>query len=273
MLCVKGQKGLPEQFNAIPIDIFSRQHVSGAVARDRSPFLVQDVETDPRFGRLNYETYRNRSFVSVPIMLGEQFMGVLNIAEKERGQDKEFTPLDLKLLSMIARQVAVALENAKLYRELKYLSIVDPVTETNNFRYFSKSLDYEISRVTRYPGELSLLFLDINNFCSYNDKHGRQEGDAVLRQIAIIIKQNMREVDIACRYAGDAFAVILPGVAKREGKKVADKLCQIIEACAFLSPLRVKCGVASFSPGMNKYDFIQRADLALKQSKEEIVAP
>src|SRR5436189_1787560 len=103
---------------------------------------------------------------------------------------------------MITRQVAVAIETAKLYKELSYLSITDPLTNMFNYRHFAKTLDQEIKRLKRYPGDLCLLMIDVDDFKSYNDSFGHLEGDTLLKEIARILNENLRNVDIACRYAG-----------------------------------------------------------------------
>src|SRR5206468_12390049 len=100
----------------------------------------------------------------VPIKLEKKIIGVVNVADKGTSRNETFSQTDLRILNAIVRQAAAAIENANLYRELKYLSITDSLTGLYNHRHFVKSLDQEIKRLKRYPGSLCLMMIDVDNF-------------------------------------------------------------------------------------------------------------
>ncbi|MDP2652843.1 MAG: PAS domain S-box protein [Candidatus Omnitrophota bacterium] len=266
-LCIKGFTGLNER-HILNNRLRVGESVAGQVAQQGLPVLVTDIESDERFLRKNRPSYKSKSFICAPIKLGHDIMGVLSVAEK-KPNGTEFSDLDLKILCMITRQVAVALESAKLYKELKYLTITDPLTNMYNYRHFAKSLDHEIRRMKRYGGALCLLMMDVDDFKIYNDTFGHLEGDALLKQLGQILNENLRDVDIACRYAGDEFVVILPETDLSEAEVVADKLKRRVEEYAFKMKITLSIGVASFHENMDRFEFILKADTALYEAKRE----
>ena len=109
--------------------------------------------------------------------------------------------------------------------ELKELSTLDGLTGLYNRRYFDENLKHEASRAFRQNYSLYLLFIDLDGFKAYNDKYGHQEGDKLLRELAEVISNNIRnEVDSAYRYGGDEFAVILPHASRQQALMVAERL-------------------------------------------------
>lgn len=241
--------------------------VAGLVARERKPLLVEVIDTDERVGRGNLPSYRTKSFLSVPVMLDHKLLGVVNVTDKKSPGPEVFTDFDLKILLAIVRQAAVALENAELYKELKYLTITDPLTNLYNYRHFMRTLEYEISRFHRFGDALSLLVMDIDDFKEYNELRGAARGDEILKGMGDILNKHLREVDIVCRYASDEFAVILPATDVAEAKTIAHK---ITEVAAHLDPekkITVSSGLASCHKGMSRHDFILKADAALTHAK------
>jgi diguanylate cyclase (GGDEF)-like protein len=191
----------------------------------------------------------------------------VNVTDKRSPGSTVFTDFDLKILLYIVRQSAVAVENAELYKELKYLTVTDPLTNLYNYRHFMRTLDYEIGRFHRFGDPLSLLIMDVDDFKAYNETHGAARGDEILKAIGNILSKHLREVDIICRYASDEFAVILPATDVAEAKTIARK---IAEAAAHLDPaekITASFGLASCHKGMTRHDFILKADAALTHAK------
>ena len=170
---------------------------------------------------------------------------------------------------MIVRQVRIAIENAKLYRELKYLAMTDPLTGIYNHRYFTQNLDYEIARAKRYKRDISFLMIDIDQFKSYNDTFGHLEGDKLIQEVAKIIKQNVRETDVVCRYAGDEFAVVLPETEISQARITAEKIRDKISELSAQRPISVSVGIAQGNPQTDRYDLIGRADSHLYAAKRQ----
>lgn len=265
-LCIKGFSGLDEQ-SIIRSRLKIGEPIAGVVAQEGNPVLVTDIETDSRFQRQNRTAYRSKSFLCVPIKLDGDLMGVISVADKKT-REGVFSKLDLKILCMITRQVAVAIETAKLYKELSYLSITDPLTNMFNYRHFAKTLDQEIKRLKRYPGDLCLLMIDVDDFKSYNDSFGHLAGDFLLKEVARILNENLRSVDIACRYAGDEFVIILPQTKIPQAEVVAEKIKQKVEEFPFKRKITLSIGVATYSNNLDRFELMLKADTALYDAKK-----
>ncbi len=267
-LVIKGAKGLSEDIIQ-DTRVKLGEQISGVVALYGEPMLVTDMDAQSPLPRKSRATYRGRSFLSVPIKLEKKVIGVLNVADKGLNKNDIFTPTDLRILSAIVRQAAVAIENANLYRELKYLSITDPLTGLYNHRHFAKTIDQEIKRLRRYPGPLCLMMIDVDHFKTYNDTFGHLEGDHLLKELARAIHKNLREIDVACRYGGDEFAVILVETKIHKAEIVAKKIQKAISELSFKRPVTLSVGVAAYSDSVDRHDLILKADRALYQSKKE----
>ena len=129
------------------------------------------------------------------------------------------------------------------------------------------SLDHEISRQRRYPGALCLLMLDIDGFTPYNNEFGHVEGDILLKEVAKVIKGNIREVDIACRYASDQFVIILPETELSQAEIVAAKIGGKIEDLRLKRKISASVGVVQYLNSLDRYEFIFKADSALNHVK------
>ncbi|MBI5415944.1 MAG: diguanylate cyclase [Candidatus Omnitrophica bacterium] len=265
-LFIQGARGLDEK-TVKDCHMQMGQMVAGYVAESRTPMLVKNIEYDERFKRSSKIYYFSRSFISVPVILEHKLIGVINVTD--HAKSRNFNEIDLRILGAVAREVAVALENAELYKQLNYLTITDPLTLIYNYRQFSQSLNYEIKRRGRVAGHLCLIILDIDGFKAYNDTFGHLEGDDLLKGIGKIFKSQLRETDIVCRYAGDEFAIILPDISLEGAGVAAEKIRQAVEGAVFKSPVTVSVGVAAHTKGLSQYDFIMKADRALYQAKRE----
>jgi len=269
-LVLRGYVGLEESV-AVTANLKVGDPIAGLIALEGKPVLVENIETDIRFLRKNRPSYKSKSFISAPIKLGDQLMGVLSVSDKDAEDDDVFTELDLKVLCMIVRQVAVAMEASKLYRDLKFLTITDPLTGIYNFRYFTKTLDHEISRARRYNSPLCLLMIDVDNFKDYNDAYGHLEGDILLKELSRIFKENVRDVDVSCRYAGDEFVIVLPDTKIAEAEIVANKIRKKVGELRCKSKINISIGIAQLprNKDINRYDFMLKVDSALYQAKKD----
>lgn len=265
-LAIKGAVGLAHKIMR-ESKLSLGQGVAGLVAQERKPLLVRVIDEDERIGRENLPSYRTKSFLSVPILLDQKLLGVLNVSDRTTPGEEIFTDFDLRILLAIARQAAVAIENTQLYKELKYLTVTDPLTSLYNYRHFMRTLDYEISRFHRFEDPLSLLIMDIDDFKGYNEVHGTGPGDALLKKISDILNDNLREVDIICRYASDEFVVILPETEIAEARMIARKIGDEVSQLALERKVTLSFGLASCHRGMNRHDFILKADAALTHAK------
>lgn len=163
----------------------------------------------------------------------------------------------------------------ELNEKYKLLSVTDGLTNIYNHRYFYEKLEEEIKRAVRYKKSLSLIMVDIDYFKHYNDTHGHQAGDNVLRDIALLLKKGVRELDIVARYGGEEFCIILPETGKQVAMNLAERIRVSVPAQPFpfkeTQPdgnLTISLGVATFPDDAKSSDnLVTAADSALYKAK------
>ncbi len=251
--------------------------IVGWVAKTGEPLLVLDIDKQADRHIVGYkgesDQYKSKSFLSMPLKKEKEIIGVINLTDKNNPKDTVFTMEDLRLLSIIVNQAVVSIENARLYKEIKFLSITDSLTGLFNRRYFEERLKMEINRAERYKRFLCLIMLDIDNFKKYNDTHGHLKGDVVLKKVAQILRNNSRKVDIISRYGGEEFVIVLPETNMAEAKEVAEKIRRAVKE-SFLEEVSFKeisisGGIASFQHKLSMDELIKRADDSLYRAKRE----
>lgn len=225
-------------------------------------------------GREDYQPLRDnaKSVILVPLLTHGKAIGVL-LAESP--QERAFGQRHIKILSVVARSAAIALENATLHRKMEELTITDELTGIYNYRYFATKLKEEQRRAARYDLPLSLIMLDIDWFKKFNDTYGHEIGNLILKGITEVVKQCIRDVDIFCRYGGEEFVVILPQTPQIEVTKIGERIRRQIEGTAFgggdnLPELKVtvSVGVSSFPEnGKPHEELLSVVDQALYRAK------
>ncbi|MCL6557817.1 MAG: GGDEF domain-containing protein [Firmicutes bacterium] len=175
-----------------------------------------------------------------------------------------------KNLQIYANFAAVALANAKLIRRLEREAETDFLTGFFNKRALRNLLIVELERITRYGTPLSVIFLDIDDFKTYNDTFGHVAGDVVLQKTAEIIRNSIRLVDIAGRYGGEEFVIILPGTKEEGAVAVAERIRKSIEAFPFpRRQVTASLGIASAKNNDSVDSLLERADQACYQAKRQ----
>lgn len=182
---------------------------------------------------------------------------------------------DRLVLSAVASELVVAVENSRLYRLTSRLAVTDELTGLANYRHLQHRLDEELARASRYGKHLSLLMLDADDFKAFNDAYGHVTGDAALADLGSIIRSRVREVDVVARYGGEEFSVVLPETDAAGAFVVAEKIREAIELHRFVDSeghrschLTVSIGLATFpTHGHDKDAVLREADDALYHAK------
>jgi diguanylate cyclase (GGDEF)-like protein len=177
--------------------------------------------------------------------------------------------------SILDSQLALQLKKVSLYESVEKLSITDGLTEIYLRRYFIDRLSEEIERSRRLKLKFSILMIDIDRFKNCNDKYGHMVGDAVLREIASIIKNNVREIDLLARYGGEEFTVLLPETGRKGALHVAERIrkaCEDRLISAYDENLKftVSIGVSVYpEDAKDSEPLIEKADETMYRSKQE----
>jgi diguanylate cyclase (GGDEF)-like protein len=257
----------------------------------RADLIILDLEM-PRVDGLRFlQLVNSRPELShIPIiMLTSNHDREVRLKGLEQGASDYLTkPFDAA--ELVAR-VKIHLNIKKLQDELKatkdhfkQLSIIDPLTNLYNRRYLTAIVETELVRAKRLKSSLSLLIIDIDRFKEVNDKYGHHAGDKVLVAVAATLKAGLRTYDIASRYGGEEFVLVLPGTPLTVGTEVAERLRNAVHSLKLGFPMEmatvtVSVGVAAFSDEQSDdfYSLFNRADKALylakKNGRNRVEAP
>jgi diguanylate cyclase (GGDEF)-like protein len=209
--------------------------------------------------------------VCAPLTAGGETLGVLQL----RGCTARIDSHSRALLGTVAERTALALVNLRLRESLLAQSIRDSLTGLYNRRYLEESIQIEERRSQRSGQPFGILMLDLDHFKHLNDVHGHDAGDYVLREFAQVLQRQTRSSDIACRYGGEEFTVILPGATREASAQRARQLREALASTPFvhlgqdLGRLTVSIGVAAFpEDGRDWLSVLQQADQALYRAKQ-----
>jgi diguanylate cyclase (GGDEF)-like protein len=272
-LTMTAARGLPGSINEIgPISM--GEGIAGSVLWEGRPMLGNIDE----LGRVSLPErgYKTKSFISYPISIGTRRFGVLNFADKAGGG--AYDADDLSVIELVAPQIALAMERAgwqQRANQFQLMSITDPLTGLHNRRYLEARLTEELSRSKRYDYPLSFMMIDIDDFKLYNDRNGHQAGDRALEITAQSLRAALRKVDVASRYGGEEFSILLPQTTLQEAGAIADRIRRKVIGTLFahgksqpLGALTVSIGLSAFSPTLDSAEAIVRAaDRALYHAK------
>ena len=274
-LILKAASGLPADPGSIaPVRV--GEGVSGEVIDTGKAVMVSDLRVAGRKPAPPERKYKTNSFISYPITIGDRKVGVLNVTDKSGGGT--YDEVDLSLLEIIGPQVALALERAEWQEratEFQLMSITDSLTALPNRRYLEERLAEELNRSRRYDFPMSFLMIDIDDFKAYNDKNGHQAGDLALQITAHCLKGALRAVDVASRYGGEEFCILLPQTGIAEAGTIADRIRQRVSTTDFphgksqpLGHVTISIGVSTFTKNIDTPEnIIAAADRALYQAK------
>jgi diguanylate cyclase (GGDEF)-like protein len=220
--------------------------------------------------------YRTDSFIAMPIREARESLGVLCVAD--RLDDRPFNDEDVRVLRALAEPAGLALARERALGQAEtfaHAAAVDPLTGAFNRRYFQTRLEEELERSRRHTLSLTLLLLDIDNFKTINDTFGHLAGDAVIKDIADILRRSVRMFDVCARFGGEEFAIIMPGSNAESVATVAERIRERIEAYRSSEPpltdvrITVSIGIGVSSTSLSPRELINRADQALYLAKRD----
>jgi diguanylate cyclase (GGDEF)-like protein len=252
--------------------------ISGGVLASGNALVVTDLETVGLSAAPAERKYRTKSFISYPITMQGRKIGVLNVADKTGAET--FDDVDLSLLEILGPQIAVALESAEWQEratQFQLMSITDPLTGLLNRRYLEERLTDELNRSERYNYSMSCLMIDIDDFKHYNDANGHQAGDVALKITAHALKAALRSADVACRYGGEEFCILLPQTSLSEAGVIAERMRLRVAEKQYpfgksqpLGSVTISIGISTFAKHIDTGEkIIAAADRALYAAKAQ----
>jgi diguanylate cyclase (GGDEF)-like protein len=222
----------------------------------------------------HFDTSPRRS-LCIPLKGTGEALGILTTWADTEVDDTTWSDYLRRVLT-IAEVLAMGLANLTLRETLRAQAIRDPLTGLFNRRYLEETLERELARATRHESPLGLIMLDVDHFKHFNDQHGHRAGDTALIELGALLAKTTRAEDVACRFGGEEFTVIMPGappeVTVRRAAEIGRAVKEITvekSADARLRGLSVSMGVAMFPDHAGTHDTMLRAaDLALLAAKK-----
>jgi diguanylate cyclase (GGDEF)-like protein len=205
--------------------------------------------------------------IEVPLRAGTLDFGSLMLFGDAFGDEDRMTAVSL------ASHAVVALDNARLHRIVERQALVDGLTGLANRRQCEETLADELARVERFGGPLAVVVADLDWFKDINDRYGHPAGDAVLRELAVLLQETLRDIDLAGRWGGEEFLLILPGTDLDGGAQVAERIRVALAGRIVLSadgtpiPVTASFGVAATPAGTTASELFAAADAAMYEAK------
>jgi diguanylate cyclase (GGDEF)-like protein len=241
-----------------------------ALRRGQS-FEAEDVAHDVRCAHVHAIDGASAWSVCIPLVAHGEMLGLFHFSSSQAPADAQ-----RNLMVAAVEQLSLALSNLRLQDSLRTQSIRDPLTGLYNRRYLEESLTRELARCDRVGKPLSVLMIDLDHFKRFNDTHGHDGGDALLTHAGRVLQAHCRAEDIACRYGGEEFTLILPEVDAELARQRAEKIRAAIETLEVhhlrerLGPVTSSIGIATFPDSSRQADdLLRRADAALYSAKQQ----
>ncbi|MGQ5525109.1 diguanylate cyclase [Chitinimonas sp. PSY-7] len=240
--------------------------------RRGQPHEVKDLHLDPVCQHLGVR--RPEAYLCLPLMAGGEPVGILYLEASHAKGPEAFPPALLQVANTLTEQVALAVTNMNLRENLRRQSIVDALTGLYNRRFLDETLGRELVRANRQDTPLSLVMLDVDQFKRFNDNHGHEAGDQVLRHIAQLLQKSLRGSDLACRFGGEELTLIMPETdleaACVKCEALREQIAQLTVRVggAVLPAVTISMGLAVYPrDGEHADTLIQHADTALYRAK------
>jgi diguanylate cyclase (GGDEF)-like protein len=268
-LRVVAAKGYPEPTVVIGTRFSTQDFFVQEALRMNAPIVIRDVQADPRY-QAWYGMKYTRGWLGAPLYVRGEMIGFLTLNSI---QPDAYGEAEINLAWTYAHTAAIAIDNARLFKQVHHLAITDALTGIFNRRHFFELAGREFERARRLSRPLVLVMCDIDNFKLVNDTYGHLVGDQVLRIVAERCRKNLREVDLLGRYGGEEFVALLTEVTCERGREVGERLRASVEAPSYVVDeqevsVSNSVGVADITDCSSLEILIHRADQALYQAKQ-----
>jgi diguanylate cyclase (GGDEF)-like protein len=234
-----------------------------------APIVIRDAQNDPRYREFCGTKY-TRGWLGAPLLVRGELIGFLTV---DNVRPDSYGEAEINNAWTFAQTAAIAIDNARLFKQVHQLAITDALTGIFNRRHFFELASREFERSRRFARPLALVMCDIDHFKLVNDTYGHLVGDQVLQMVAERCQRNLREVDLLGRYGGEEFVALLNEIDCERGREVGERLRAAIEAPAFRVEdqdvyVSISVGVADITDCPNLEILLDRADQALYQAKQ-----
>lgn len=212
-----------------------------------------------------------RSLIYYPIMVKDRPIAAITVQSRDY---RQYEPYHVETLKALAAYVGIALENARLFEELRTLAVTDPLTQCMNRRRFIEILNAELVRSRRYGTRFAVIIFDLDHFKLVNDTYGHAAGDTILRNTVDVCKEVLRATDSLARYGGEEFVVCLPDTDLEGAAALAERFRRDLEASYVALPdgreigITASFGIALAQGGILPEALLDRADASLYRAKE-----
>jgi diguanylate cyclase (GGDEF)-like protein len=207
-----------------------------------------------------------KEYTLVPLKIDTDYLGYLAVKGID-GKDKE-------KFNILANQFLLGVRRSLLYQRIQELAIIDGLTGILSRRYFLERFDEELKRSRQFKYNFAFLMVDIDRFKEYNDHYGHLVGDVILKEVAKIIKDSLRQIDLVCRYGGEEFSIILTETDRSGAMFAAERIRQSVENRRIRAydeelSVTISVGISVFpSHGRDTNELLDKADQALYQAKQ-----
>jgi diguanylate cyclase (GGDEF)-like protein len=236
------------------------------IAATGTTLIEKDLSSKPNAFKLFAESL---SRMHIPMISFGQTLGVLSLHSAQLDSFRDYDP---QALEAVADICASSIQNAHYVERIRQLSYLDGLTGIFNRRFFEMRISEEMERARRCGTGLALVMSDIDQFKKLNDEFGHLLGDEVLRQVSSVFHQQLRKIDVVCRYGGEEFAILLTNTNAQHAIGVAEKLRRLIQAWQFPGVPRtvtISAGVAAFPEhGTTRDELVHAADMGLYAAKQ-----